>query len=240
MVKPSANPDSVAPARAGVAIGGSSTTAKWLSVGRAGQGCAGEAGRIIAFQRARGIEPLAVVRRMQREQVDEVICGVEVIARRIIRVLFRTWSRRWMRSTPIDRPFFGVYIPATSQPPATQRSLIGPDDRLYPAAWSSSTPATRAIRALQPARSSARWLVVGAVQRGAEAVRLMRLPDRRNRLNLRRSNQGREATSRFARRPQPRARIVRRRATGSSSARRSVVFFTWRRSWNVAHFEKSR
>ena len=69
---------------------------------------------------------------MQREQVDEVICGVEVIARRIIRVLLRTWVAPLdAEHASIDRPFFGVYIPAhAANRQAAQRSLIGPDDRL--------------------------------------------------------------------------------------------------------------
>jgi hypothetical protein len=74
---------------------------------------------------------LAVVRRMQRQQVDEVTVGAEIVARRIVRVLMRPWS------TPADghaggadRPFFGIYLPAHEENrQASQRSLIGPDDR---------------------------------------------------------------------------------------------------------------
>jgi hypothetical protein len=74
---------------------------------------------------------LAVVRRMQRHQVDEVTVGVEIIARRLVRVLLRSWA------TPTDggrsgadRPFFGVYLPAHPENrQASQRSLIGPDER---------------------------------------------------------------------------------------------------------------
>src|SRR6185503_9091575 len=35
---------------------------------------------------------LGVVRRMQRQQVDEMTVGVEIIARRLVRVLMRSWS----------------------------------------------------------------------------------------------------------------------------------------------------
>ena len=74
---------------------------------------------------------LAVVRRMQRHQVDEVTVGVEIIARRLVRVLLRSWA------TPTDggrsgadRPFFGVYLPAHPENrQASQRSLIGPEER---------------------------------------------------------------------------------------------------------------
>ena len=34
---------------------------------------------------------LGVVRRMQRQQVDEMTVGVEIIARRLVRVLLRSW-----------------------------------------------------------------------------------------------------------------------------------------------------
>ena len=35
---------------------------------------------------------LGVVRRMQRQQVDEMTVGVEIIARRLVRVLMRSWA----------------------------------------------------------------------------------------------------------------------------------------------------
>lgn len=77
---------------------------------------------------------LGVVRRMQRAQVDEMTVGVEIIARRVVRVLMRGWS------TPVEtarsgseRPFFGVYLPHVGENrQASQRSLIGPDDRFAP------------------------------------------------------------------------------------------------------------
>jgi hypothetical protein len=75
---------------------------------------------------------LAVVRRMQRSQPEEVTVGVEIVARKMVRVLMRTWS------APADdgrggaeRPFFGLYIPAHGDNrQSAQRSLVGPDDRL--------------------------------------------------------------------------------------------------------------
>ena len=131
MVNPSANPDSVARRVRG---------SQWRLVDQSDSGCRlvapakdvpAKLGEIIAFQAPEGWS-LAVVRRMQREQVDEVICGVEIIARRIIRVLLRTWVAPLDgERAAIDRPFFGVYIPAhAANREATQRSLIGPDDRL--------------------------------------------------------------------------------------------------------------
>jgi hypothetical protein len=131
MVNPSANPDSVARRVRG---------SQWRLVDHSESGCRlvapakdvpAKLGEIIAFQAPEGWS-LAVVRRMQREQVDEVICGVEVIARRIIRVLLRTWVAPLDADhASIDRPFFGVYIPAhAANRQAAQRSLIGPDDRL--------------------------------------------------------------------------------------------------------------
>ena len=80
---------------------------------------------------------LGVVRRMQRQQVDEMTVGVEIIARRLVRVLLRSWAApveatRTQRA-PHDRPFFGIYLPAAPENrQASQRSLIGPDDRFTP------------------------------------------------------------------------------------------------------------
>jgi hypothetical protein len=74
---------------------------------------------------------LAVVRRMQRQQVDEVTVGVEVIAKRIVRVLMRSWMAPADTSkSDDDRPFFGIYLPAHgANRQNAQRSLIGPEDR---------------------------------------------------------------------------------------------------------------
>ena len=74
---------------------------------------------------------LAVVRRMQRHQVDETTVGIEVVGRRLVRVLMRNWV------TPsdagrggADKPFFGIYLPAHPENrQMAQRSLIGPDER---------------------------------------------------------------------------------------------------------------
>ena len=68
---------------------------------------------------------------MQRHQVDETTVGVEIVGRRLVRVLLRNWV------TPTDsgragagRPFFGIYLPAHPENrQMAQRSLIGPDER---------------------------------------------------------------------------------------------------------------
>ena len=77
---------------------------------------------------------LGVVRRMQRQQVDEMTVGVEIVARRLVRVLMRSWSAPTDASRAVhDRPFFGIYLPAAPENrQASQRSLIGPDDRFTP------------------------------------------------------------------------------------------------------------
>ena len=69
---------------------------------------------------------------MLRSQADEVTVGVEIVARRLVRVLMRTWSATAAdgRGGP-ERPFFGLYIPAHSDNrQSAQRSLVGPDDKL--------------------------------------------------------------------------------------------------------------
>ncbi len=77
---------------------------------------------------------LAVMRRMQRHQVDEVTVGVEIIARRMVRVLMRSWvSPAEAGKGQAERPFFGIYLPAHSDNrQSTQRSLIGPDEKFIP------------------------------------------------------------------------------------------------------------
>ena len=77
---------------------------------------------------------LAVTRRMQRQHVDEVIVGAEIVARRIIRVLMRSWVAPTADGdTATDRPFFGLYLPAhADNRQASQRSLIGPDSKFVP------------------------------------------------------------------------------------------------------------
>ena len=79
---------------------------------------------------------LAAVRRMQRQQVDEVTVGVEIIARRLVRVLLRNWLAPADAERSTERPFFGIYVPAHPENRrASQRSLIGPDDRFIPFSW---------------------------------------------------------------------------------------------------------
>ena len=74
---------------------------------------------------------LAVVRRMQRQQVDEVTVGGEIIAKRLVRVMMRSWMAPADTGRGEDeRPFFGIYLPAhAANRQGAQRSLIGPDDK---------------------------------------------------------------------------------------------------------------
>jgi hypothetical protein len=128
---PAANPESVARR-----IQGST----WRIADRSETGCrliapAREApthlGELVAI-RDGDAWTLGVVRRMQRSQAEEVTVGVEIVARKLVRVLMRTWS------APADdgragaeRPFFGLYIPAHGDNrQSAQRSLVGPDDKL--------------------------------------------------------------------------------------------------------------
>ena len=129
MVNPIANPDSVARRVKGT---------QWRMIERSETGCRLAApakdaparlGEMVAFREG-DTWALAVVRRMQRQQVDEVICGVEVIARRIVRVLLRSWTAPLDSAAAVERPFFGIYLPAhPDNRQASQRSLIGPDER---------------------------------------------------------------------------------------------------------------
>jgi hypothetical protein len=77
---------------------------------------------------------LAVVRRMQRQHVDEVTVGVEIIAKRLVRVMMRSWMAPADSGRGEDeRPFFGIYLPAhAANRQGAQRSLIGPEDK-FPA-----------------------------------------------------------------------------------------------------------
>jgi len=133
LVNPSTNPDSIARRVRG---------SDWKVVNRSESGCrmaapASEApsklGEIIAIRDGDKWE-LAVVRRMQRQQAEEVVCGVEIIARRIVRVMLRSWVAPLdAQRAGMDRPFFGVYLPAhADNRQSAQRSLIGPDDRFLP------------------------------------------------------------------------------------------------------------
>jgi len=133
LVNPTANPESVARRIRG---------SMWTMTDRSDTGCrlsapAKEAparlGELIAIQDA-DRWTLAVVRRMQRQQVDEITVGAEVIARRVVRVLLRTWSAPADGARQAaDRPFFGLYLPAhADNRQSAQRSLIGPDDKFVP------------------------------------------------------------------------------------------------------------
>ena len=133
MVNPSINPESVARRVHG-------TT--WRISDRSESGCRltapvkeapAKLGEIIAIREGDAWS-LAVVRRMQRHQVDEVTVGVEIIARRLVRVLLRTWVTPTGSNRPeAERPFFGVYLPAHPENrQSAQRSLIGPDDKFVP------------------------------------------------------------------------------------------------------------
>jgi hypothetical protein len=133
LVNPTANPESVARHIRG---------ASWTMTDRSDTGArllapAKEAptrlGEILAIQEG-DRWTLAVVRRMQRQQVDDITVGVEVIARRVVRVLLRTWSAPSDGARQLaDRPFFGIYLPAHAENrQSAQRSLIGPDDKFAP------------------------------------------------------------------------------------------------------------
>jgi len=131
MVSPNINPESVARRIRG---------AMWKIVDRSESGC-----RLIAPVRDApsalgeliGIRDgddwsLAVVRRMQRQQVDEVTVGAEVIGRKLVRVLMRNWIPPTSVGATVsgDRPFFGIYLPAhADNKQAAQRSLIGPEEK---------------------------------------------------------------------------------------------------------------
>jgi len=133
LVNPNVNPESIARRIRG---------SQWKLTDRSETGCrmiapAKDAptrlGELLAFREG-DVWVLAVVRRMQRQQVEEVICGVEIVARRMVRVLLRSWVAPLdARRAGMDRPFFGLYLPAhPDNRQATQRSLIGPDDRFLP------------------------------------------------------------------------------------------------------------
>jgi hypothetical protein len=88
-------------------------------------------GEILALKEG-GSWALAVVRRMQRHHVDETTVGVEIVGRRMVRVLLRNWVTPTAAGAGAgaDRPFFGIYLPAHPENrQMAQRSLIGPDER---------------------------------------------------------------------------------------------------------------
>lgn len=133
MVNPVANPESVAKRIKGT---------YWTMGDRSDTGCRllapakdapAKLGELIAIQEPDGWT-LAAVRRMQRQQVDEITVGVEVIARRMVRVMLRSWSAPTDEGRrEADRPFFGIYLPAhPDNRQVAQRSLIGPEDKFVP------------------------------------------------------------------------------------------------------------
>lgn len=130
IVSPQASPESVARRIRG---------ATWRLVDRSDSGCRLAApskdapsrlGELLAIKQD-DLWMLAVVRRMQKLQVDEVTVGVEVIARRLVRVLMRSWVTPSDSGRPgAEKPFFGIYLPAhPDNRQSTQRSLIGPQDK---------------------------------------------------------------------------------------------------------------
>ena len=133
MVNPSVNPESVARRVHG-------TT--WKMADRSDSGwrlvasvkdAPAKLGEIVSIREGDAWS-LAVVRRMQRHQVDEITVGVEIIARRLVRVLLRAWVTPAGSNQPeAERPFFGLYLPAHPENrQASQRSLIGPDEKFVP------------------------------------------------------------------------------------------------------------
>src|SRR5678816_3428373 len=90
-VHPTANPESAARHNRGASwtmTDRSDTGARLIAPSKEAPARLGE---ILAIQEG-DRWTLAVVRRMQRQQVDDITVGVEVIARRVVRVLLRTWS----------------------------------------------------------------------------------------------------------------------------------------------------
>ena len=132
LVTPTVNPESVARRVRG---------STWKMADRSDSGCrltapSGEApsrlGELLAIKEDETWS-LAVVRRMQRHQIDEVTVGVEIVARRLVRVLLRNWLAPTEAERSSERPFFGVYVPAHPENRrVSQRSLIGPDDKFLP------------------------------------------------------------------------------------------------------------
>lgn len=130
MVNPTANPESVARRIRGTTwklTDRSETGVRLLAPSKEAPGKLGE---LLAIKEGE-YWMLAVVRRMQRQQVDEVTVGVEIIARRLVRVLLRSWvTPADTRRANADRPFFGIYLPAhPDNRQSSQRSLIGPEDK---------------------------------------------------------------------------------------------------------------
>ena len=78
---------------------------------------------------------LAVVRRMQRQQVDEVTVGVEIIARRAgarADAQLDHAGRSRPAATPTGRSSASTCRRTRTTGSPSQRSLIGPDDKFMP------------------------------------------------------------------------------------------------------------
>ncbi len=133
MVNPSVNPESVARRVHGSTWKMADRSESGWRLVAAVKDAPTRLGEIVAIREGDAWS-LAVVRRMQRHQVDEVTVGVEIIARRLVRVLLRTWVTPTGSGRPeAERPFFGIYLPAHPENrQASQRSLIGPDDKFVP------------------------------------------------------------------------------------------------------------
>jgi hypothetical protein len=131
--------DMVSPSASGEAVMKRVRGVLWKMEDRSDTGCrltapAKEApsklGEILALKEG-DTWALAVVRRMQRHQVDETTVGIEIVGRRLVRVLLRNWvTPSDAGRAGADKPFFGIYLPAHPENrQMAQRSLIGPDER---------------------------------------------------------------------------------------------------------------
>ncbi len=130
MVNPTANPESVARRIRGTTWKLTDRSETGVRLIAPSKDAPARLGELLAIREGEHWM-LAVVRRMQRQQVDEVTVGVEIIARRLVRVLLRSWvTPNDASRAGADRPFFGVYLPAhPDNRQSSQRSLIGPEDR---------------------------------------------------------------------------------------------------------------
>jgi hypothetical protein len=129
-------------------------------------------GEMIAF-RDGDTWVLAVVRRMQRQQVDEVICGVEVIARRIVRVLLRSWTAPLETPRARRRASFFRHLPAGAlRTNGNRPSAASSDRRAFPDRRhgpSSHTGNARYLVRFYPRPSNARQGGPGPVHASASS-----------------------------------------------------------------------
>lgn len=130
LVHPGANPDSIARRIRGSVWKMADRSDTGYKLTAPSRDAPAKLGEILALREGDAWS-LAVVRRMQRHQVDEVTVGAEVVGRRLVRVLLRSWAAPGEAGrTGADRPFFGVYLPAHAENrQSAQRCLIGPDDK---------------------------------------------------------------------------------------------------------------